>query len=149
MDSSVSKDPLALVHISFYDEETGEETRVALDAAVFVGLLHVTKTWGIEHAHALLLFGASLVKPEITGVESRRLHLALTALQRYVAQWDDPAELALAITYEQLRTSQITDEQAAIFAAALLDKPMRSDRWRKRVEGWVAKQGLPPLAGDT
>ena len=149
MDTRDDPEVLALARISFQDQETDEPAEVDMDPAVFVALVHTTDTWGRDRAHALLLFGASLVKPEITALDTKRLDLALTAMQRYIAQWDDPAELALAISYEQLRHRQLTHAQAATFATALLDKPVKETAWRKRVDRWAAKQGLPPVAAPS
>ena len=145
MDSGNQSETLTLARITYQDPETGEPAEITIDTGVFVGLYHVTKTWGADRAHALLLFGASLVKPEVTDLDTRRLHLALTAMQRYVDQWDDPADLALTITYEQLGHSRMTLEQAATFASAMLDKPISPAAWQKRVTRWAAKKGLPAV----
>ena len=74
---------------------------MTLDPAAFVGLIHMTRTLGREHVRALLQFGATLVKPEPTAVDTQRLDHILTALERYIAQWDNPAELAVALSYQQ------------------------------------------------
>jgi hypothetical protein len=55
-------------------------------------------------------------------VDTHRLDYVLTALERYIAQWDDPSELAMALSYEQRRDHQLTDAQAALFATALLER---------------------------
>ena len=122
MNTKQGAEALTLGRITFQDPETDEMVEVALDADVFVPLFHAAKTWGSERAHALLRFGASLVKADLGELDSKRLQLALTAMQRYVAQWDDPAELALAISYEQFRHERLTPEQAAMFAGALAGK---------------------------
>ena len=145
MNTKQGAEALTLGRITFQDPETDEMVEVALDADVFVPLFHAAKTWGSERAHALLRFGASLVKADLSDLDSRRLQLALTAMQRYVAQWDDPAELALAISYEQLRHERLTSEQAAMFAGTLAGKRISGAAWRKRVDRWAAKQGLPPV----
>jgi hypothetical protein len=75
---------------------------VTLDPAVFVGLVHVTRTLGWEHALAVLQFGATLVKPELTAVDTQRLDHVLTALEHFIAQWDNPAELALVVAAKPL-----------------------------------------------
>ncbi len=144
MNTKQGAEALTLGRITFQDPETDEMVEVALDADVFVPLFHAAKTWGSERAHALLRFGASLVKADLSELDSKRLQLALTAMQRYVAQWDDPAELALAISYEQLRHERLTPEQAAMFAVALAGKRISGTAWRKQVDRWAAKQGLPP-----
>ena len=145
MDTNKGTEALKLARITFQDPETDETVEVALDEDVFVPLFHTAKTWGSERAHALLQFGAALVKADLSELDSKRLQLALTAMQRYIAQWDDPAELALAISYEQLRHERLTPEQAAMFAGALAGKRISGTAWRKQVDRWAARQGLPPV----
>ena len=139
---------VALIHIAYQDADSGESTEVTLDPAVFVGLVHATRTLGREHARALLQFGATLVKPELTAVDTQRLDYVLTALERYITQWDDPAELALAVSYDQLRKHQLTDVQAALFASALLDQPVSTHAWRQRMDRWAGHHHLPPLDSE-
>ena len=112
---------VALIRIAYDEGASGESTEVTLDPVGFVGLVHATRTLGQEHALAVLQFGATLVKPELTAVDTQRLDYVLTALERYIAQWEDPSELAMALSYEQRRDHQLTDAQAALFATALLD----------------------------
>ena len=138
---------VALIRITYQDADSGASTEVTLDPAVFVGLVHVTRTLGWEHALAVLQFGATLVKPELTAVDTQRLEYTLTALDRYIAQWEDPAELALALSYEQYREHQLTDAQAALFATALLGQPVSADAWRQRVDRWAEAQHLLPRDG--
>jgi hypothetical protein len=135
---------VALIRIVYQDADSGESTEVTLGPSVFVGLVHTTRTLGREHARALLQFGATLVKPELTAVDAQRLDHVLTAVERYIAQWDDPAELALALSYQQRREQQLTDAQAALFATALLDQPVRAEVWQQRVDRWAEAQHLPP-----
>ncbi len=134
-----------LVRISFEDPDTGETADVTLDPRVFVALVHLTRTFGNAHAAALVHFAAALVKSELTPLDQLRLEHVLVAVERYIAQWADPAELALAISYAQLRERSLMDEQAAAFAAALLDREVSAGDWRIRVDAWSDKQGLPPL----
>ncbi len=115
-----------LIRITYHDADSGEPAVVTLDPVVFVALVKLDRTLGREHALALLHFGATLVKPELTTVDTHRLERTLTALDQYIAQWDDPAELALALSYAQLRDHHLTNDQAAQFAAVLLDQPMRA-----------------------
>jgi hypothetical protein len=136
-----------ITRIAYTDPDTGETTEVTLDSAVFVVLLQVLRTWGRERALALLTFSAGLVQPHLSTVDHQRLDYTLTAVERYVAQWDDPTELALAISYEQLRLGQLTDQQTATFASTVLDRRVTPVAWRKRVDRWARRQGLPAL-GD-
>ncbi len=136
---------LPVARIAYTDPETGQTTEVVLDSGVFVVLLQVLHTWGRERALALLAFSASLVQPELTSVDHQRLDHTLTTVERYVAQWDDPTELALAISYEQLRLGQLTDAQAATFASALLDRHLTPGAWRKRVDRWATLQRFPAI----
>ncbi len=136
---------LTLVRIRFQDPDTGETADVALDPVVFVALVHLTRTFGNAHAVALLQFAAALVKPELTPLDHLRLEHVLVAVERYIAQWSDPVELTLAMSYEQLREQKLTNEQVAAFAAALLDQEVSSVDWRTRVDVWSDQQGLPPL----
>ena len=99
---------LTVARIVYTEPETGQTTEVVLDSGIFVVLLQVLRTWGRERALALRAFSASLVQPELTSVDHARLDHTLTTVERYVAQWDDPMELALAISYEQLRQQQLT-----------------------------------------
>ena len=138
---------VALMRIAYQDADSGESTEVTLDPAAFVGLVHMTRTLGREHARAVLQFGATLVKPALTAVDTQRLDDVLTALERYIAQWDDPVELAMALSYEQRRDHQLTDAQAALFATALLDQPVSADAWRQRVDRWAEAQQRPPRDG--
>ena len=136
---------VALIRITYQEGDGGESAEVMLHPVVFVGLVHATRTLGREHALAVLQFGATLVKPALTTVDTQRLDDVLTALERYMAQWEDPAELALALSYHQRRDHQLTDAQAALFATALLDQPMNAGAWRQRVDQWAAEHQLPPL----
>lgn len=128
---------VTVARIACIGPATGEATEVVLDSGVFVVLLQVLRTWGRDRALALRTFSAGLVQ--------QRLDYTLTAVERYVAQWDDPTELALAIAYEQLRVGQLTDDQTATFARAALDSRITPAAWRKRVDRWVGRQGLPAL----
>jgi hypothetical protein len=139
---------VALIRIAYYEGDSGESTAVTLDPAVFIGLVHMTRTLGRDHARALLQFGATLVKPELTAVDRQRLDYVLTALDRYIAQWDDLADLALALSYQQRRDHQLTDVQAALFATALLDQPVSTEVWRQRVDRWAEAQQQPPRDGE-
>ncbi len=139
---------VALIRIAYQDADSGESTEVTLDPAAFVGLVHATSTLGREHARAVLQFGATLVKPELTAVDTQRLDYVLTALDRYLAQWDDPSDLALALSYAQRREHQLTDEQMALFAGALLNQPVSAGAWRQRVDRWAEAQHLPPRDGE-
>ena len=103
---------VALIRIAYDAGASGESTEVTLDPVVFVGLVHTMRTLGREHALAVLQCGATLVKPALTTVDTQRLDYVLTALERYIAQWEDPAELALALSYHQRRDHQLTDAQA-------------------------------------
>ncbi len=145
MPSRDSSDGVALVRISYQDRETGETADVVLDPLVFVALVHLTRTFGNAHAAALLKFAAVLVKPELTPLDQLRLEHLLVAVERYIAQWSDPAELALAISYQQLRERHLTMEKAAAFATALLDQEVSPADWRTRVDAWSDQQGLPPI----
>ena len=100
---------------------------------------------GRERALALLTFSAGLVQPDLTTLDRQRLDHTLTAVEQYVAQWDDLTELALAISYEQLRLRQLTDAQTATFASALLERHVTPAAGRKRVERWAARRELPAL----
>ncbi len=149
MSTHAEPDGLTLVRISFQDPDTGETAEVTLDPTVFVALVHLTHTFGDDHAAALLEFAATLVKPELTTLDHRRLEHVLVAVERYIAQWDNPEELALAMSYAQLREQKLTTEQAAAFAAALLDQEISPADWRTRVDGWSDRQGLPPIEPST
>ena len=92
---------VALIRSTYQEGDGGESAAVTLDPVVFVGLIHATRTLGREQALALLQCGATLVKPERTAVDTQRLDHVLTALERYIAQWDNPAELAVALSYQQ------------------------------------------------
>ena len=105
---------VALIRIAYHESDSGESTEVTLDPVVFVGIVHIMRTLGQEHARAVLQFGATLVKSEFTAVDTQRLDHVLTAVERYIAQWEDPADLALALSYEQLRKHQLTDAQVAL-----------------------------------
>src|SRR3712207_3818986 len=122
MPERTEPDGVTLVCISFQDPDTGETADATLDPTVFVALVHLTRALGSAHAVALLQFADALVKSEFEPLDHRRLEYLLVAVERYIAQWADPAELALAISYAQLRERSLTDEQAAAFAAALLDR---------------------------
>ena len=139
---------VALIRIAYQDADSGESTEVTLGPSVFVGLVHTTRTLGREHARALLHFGATLVKPELATVDTQRLEYVLTAVERYIAQWEDPAELALALSYEQYREHQLTDAQAALFATALLGQPVSAEVWQQRVDRWAEAQQRPPRDGE-
>ncbi len=134
-----------LVRISFEDPDTGETADVTLDPRVFVALVHLTRTFGNAHAAALVHFAAALVKSELTPLDQLRLEHLLVAVERYIDQWADPVELALAISYAQLREQHLTNEQAAAFAEALLDREVSPADWRTRVDVWADQQGLPPI----
>ncbi len=136
---------LTVARIAYTDPETGQTTEVVLDSGVFVVLLQVLRTWGRERALALLTFSAGLVQPHLSALDQQRLDHTLTTVERYVAQWDNPTELALAISYEQRRLRQLTDEQTATFASAVLDRRLTAAAWRKRVDRWTGRQGLPAL----
>ena len=139
---------VALIRIAYQDADSGESAEVTLDPGVFVGLVHVTRTFGRKHALAVLQFGATLVKPELTAVDMQRLDYVLTALDRYIAPWDDLADLALALSYQQRRDRQLTDAQAALFATALLDQPVSAEVWRQRVDRWAEAQQRPARDGE-
>ncbi len=145
MSTHAEPDEVTLVRISFQDPDTGETAEVILDSTVFVTLVHLARTFGDGHAAALVHFAAALVKPELTPLDHLRLEHLLVAVERYIAQWSDPVELALTISYEQLREQKLTNEQVAAFAAALLDQEVSSVDWRTRVDVWSDQQGLPPL----
>jgi len=132
-----------VAQIAYSGPETGQEREVPLPQEVFVVLQHAVATWGRERTHALLEFGAALVQPELTTIDRRRLDLALTTMERYVAQWDDPEELALMTTYKLLRDKDLTCEQAATYTSTLLDRRVTAAAWRKRVDRWAAQHGLP------
>ena len=138
---------VALIRITYDESDSGESTEVTLDPVVFVGLVHAMRTLGREHALAVLQFGATLVKPELTAVDMQRLDYVLTALDRYIGQWDDLADLALALSYAQQRDHQLTDAQAALFATALLGQPMSAVVWQQRVDRWAEAQHRPPRDG--
>src|ERR687886_549107 len=136
---------VALIRIAYHESDSGESTEVILDPVVFVGLIHIMRTLGQEHARAVLQFGATLVKSEFAAVDTQRLDHVLTAVERYIAQWEDPADLALALSYEQLRKHQLSDAQVALFATALLNQSVSAAEWRQRVDQWAAVHHLPPL----
>ena len=134
-----------LVRISFQDPDTGETADVTLDPRVFVALVHLTRTLGNAHAAALVHFAAAIVKSELTPLDQLRLEHVLVAVERYIAQWADPVELALTISYAQLREQHLTNDQAAAFAEALLDREVSPADWRTRVDVWADQQGLPAI----
>src|SRR5919202_1184877 len=70
---------VALIRIAYHESDSGESTEVTLDPVVFVGLVHIMRTLGQEHARAVLQFGTALVKPELTTVDTQRLDYVLTA----------------------------------------------------------------------
>ena len=142
---SAQSPALTLAQITYQDPETAAPVAVPLEASVFVALAHLTAAWGRERALALLQFGAALVQPELSDLDIRRLELALTAMERYIAQWNDRAELALAISYEQLRGGRLSDNEASLFAAALLEQRIGRAAWRRRVDRWATRHGLPPV----
>ena len=135
---------VALVRIAYQDADSGESAEVTLDPGVFVGLVQMTRTLGQEYTLAMLPFGATLVKPELTVVDTQRLDYVLTALERYIAQWDDPSDLAVALSYAPQRDHQLTAAQAALFATALLGQPVSAEGWRQRVDRWAEAHHLPP-----
>lgn len=149
MPKHAKPDDVSLVRISYQDSDTEETAEVVLDPTAFVALVHLTRTFGNDHAAALLQFAADLVKPDLTPLDHRRIEHVLVAVDRYVAQWNDPAELALAISYAQLREQHLTTEQAAAFAAALLDQGVGPGDWRTRVDAWAEQQGLPAIEPST
>src|SRR5919202_6703715 len=139
---------VALIRITYQEGDGGESAEVTLDPVVFVGLVHAMRTLGREHARAVLQFGATLVKPALTAVDTQRLDYVLSAVERYIAQWEDPSELAMALSFEQRRDHQLTDTQAALFATALLDQPVSAEVWRQRVDRWAAAQQRRPPDGE-
>jgi hypothetical protein len=134
-----------VARIAYQDPETDTTIEVPLKTTVFVVLSHATATWGRERVEELLAFAAALVKRELSPIDHQRLQLAQRALERYIAQWDNPAELALLTSYKQLWTGALTDAEAATLATALLNKRVSAATWRKRVDRWAAHQGLPSL----
>ena len=139
---------VALIRIAYHASDSGESTEVTLDPVVFVGLVHAMRTLGREHALAVLQCGATLVKPALTAVDTQRLDYVLSAVERYIAQWEDPSELALAVSYDQLRKHQLTAAQAALFASALLYQPVTAEAWRQRVDRWAEAQQRPARDGE-
>src|ERR671933_844328 len=138
---------VALIRIAYHESDSGESTEVILDPVVFVGLVHIMRTLGQEHARAVLQFGATLVKPALTGVDTQPLDYVLTAVERYIAQWDDRAELAVTLSYAQRRDHQLTDAQAALFATALLGQPGSAEGGEQRGGRWGEGQHPPPRHG--
>jgi hypothetical protein len=59
--------------------------------------------------------------------------------------WEEHLDRVVHFTYVLLREKQINRSQAAEIASLLLEKPISTEAWRKRVDRWVEKHQLPKV----
>lgn len=109
-------------------------------------LAEVAEKWGNGQALDLLLFGASIVKRDLSERDAGRIQMVLkSVLLSVIGESEDLEEFVLWRTYTWLRDKQITRKQAAQFAADVLGKEISTDTWRKRVDRWAEARHLPKI----
>ncbi len=131
----------------------GEGAAIAMDLAVCATYLDIIDKYGIEHAQNVLRAGVNMARaPREEAVyeaekqrEEHNIASMLQALDRNREKLANSEEDILDLSYRQLLFKQWTREEAAENASTLLQRPISTEAWRKRVDRWAEARGRPPL----
>ncbi len=153
---------IATVHVSFDDDTTGVRTNIVLtyeQLLPIVRMLHEHGQRGLEDIFQLLVLGGTLAiqlrqsteelktaPDRLTKDEKDRMGSLLYRLRDVIqAKFKNDEDAVIEATYVGLRNNACTRAEAALFASAMLGRNFSSDAWRKKVDRWVAQQGLPKV----
>ena len=140
-----SRDTGGIRAIEITDPSTGDNRYLLTSLGKLASLYHATRTLGPDAVYDIASIVASLVRPERTTEEKERLQYALDELCTRVDEWTDNEDMLLDQSYVALEQGRWTRARAANIAQTVLKKPLSTEAWRKRVDRWAEKQGLPPL----
>jgi hypothetical protein len=92
-----------------------------------------------------LLYGDTEYRAEPPIKYHARLRAVLYALHKLAIdeQWKAETDQVISLCYHLLRERKINRRNAADLASLLLKKETSTETWRKRVDRWVEKKGLP------
>ncbi len=141
-------------------ETTGGQIHITMPLIVVWGLHKVATSVGPHLTEFVALIGAQAIKatpvtqndqaesPDdtLSPEELDRVEIVV----RYVAKtardkWPKSEDLLIDASYQALRGGFLSRAQAAEFARELLGRKIEPDTWRKRVDRWAEKKGLPKV----
>ena len=134
-----------VMRITFADPATDEEFPVEIPFVVFWSVYQTIKALGRDYAYTVALYGASLVKPDLSDEDKRQIADKVAAVDAFLKHRPDHEADALKWSYNLLQNVKITRREAARFASEVLGYTVPEDSWRKRVDEWARKQGLPKV----
>lgn len=129
----------------YYDPSLGPAEQARLDIVTAARLLHTMQHDGIDHAIDLVTVGFHLVGQEVPDDVYHRIQVTLIQLKKNWAPADNAEDMMLLRTYELLKAKRMTRDGAAMVAGAVLGRPVSSEAWRKAVDRWAEKKGLPKV----
>jgi hypothetical protein len=140
------------VAIAWYGEN-GEWCDVMLDTEVCATYLRIIDTHGFDHALAVALatfrMSQAVTKEPIPSEAYEQqvfgVIQSLRALDLHRAQLAERDYELLEASYYALRAKTWTRAEAADIAATMLGREITTEAWRKAVDRWAEKQGLPKV----
>jgi len=111
-------------------------------------LFNIAQQWGSDRAYEVLRLGAVLAKGQLSEHDEHELRNALSYMltqgaEPFFSDKKNLEEFAIATAYILLRQNKITRDLAAFQAQSLLGREISTDTWRKRVDRWAERRGLP------
>ena len=146
MDIKKLKAAYAPIKLTVTDVVRGTERTEEMPLATYFQFLYLIKTVGQRYTADLAIAGVEVASErQVTANEMLRVEAVLSAIQQHAETLEDPEEWILKYSYDSLRAKTMDRAHAAFVASALLNKPIKTDAWRKAVDRWAEKNDLPKV----
>ena len=136
------------VSIKVTDPETSESWYLDLGYEVCATLLELIRTRSISLAVNIALSSAAMAHRGFRNVPDsahQNITAALSTLETHRQEFTTLNDHMLSYSYHMLRNQAWRRERAAEVASIILGRTINAEAWRKAVNKWAEKKGLPEL----
>ena len=139
------------VGIAWLDED-GKYHDTSLDFNVCATFLSIIDKYGIDHAFGVATAFLPVLPSDATDTDfdarSKQINSivqSLRALDLHRGKLAEQEYEMLNLSYHALLNKEQTRAEVAEFASIMLGHSVSTDAWRKAVDRWAEREGLPPL----
>lgn len=137
-------DDLYMVTVDLYDPMRFAPYKLKIDLRVFAHLRQLLKTTaGRDLAIQFIFTSLDIVQVSSKDETYDRVSATLDAVERF--RFQDTDDFLLSRSYHLLRDKKLGRAAVATVASSMLNTPISTDSWRKRVDRWAEKEGLPKV----
>jgi hypothetical protein len=134
------------LRIGVINPRTGQPDIIELQIAVAASLYRTFQNEGLEAVADLVYLVIALREGKVSKEEQDRLLVPIRdILEALTTSFQNNEDMLLSASYSLLHDKRITREEAALMASRGLGKKTTTDAWRKRVDRWAEKEGLPKV----